>query len=154
MLMDTLSFKTLQPKKEAIQKQWLIVDATDQTLGRFTSKIAYLLLGKHKPYFAPHLDCGDHVIVINAEKIRLSGNKIHEKNYIHYTGYPGGQRQINIKQMFARYPERIIELAVKRMLPKNRLGRKIFTNLHVYRGNSHKHHAQQPIEFDLKTLKK
>lgn len=152
--MDTLSFKTQQPKKQEIQKQWLIVDATDQTLGRFASRVAYLLRGKHKPYFAPHLDCGDHVIVINAEKIRLSGKKIFEKTYIHHTGYPGGQREIPIKQMFARYPERIIELAVKRMLPKNRLGRRIFTHLHVYRNDQHKHQAQNPIAFDLQTLNK
>ncbi len=151
--MDTLTYKTVSVNKETAGKEWIVVDATNQILGRFSSEIAKIIRGKHKPSFTPHVDCGDNVIVINAEKIRLTGNKWAAKEYIHYTGYPGGQRFITAKLLMEKKPGAVIENAVKNMLPKNRLGRAIFKNLHVYAGTEHPHVAQQPKEVNINTIK-
>ena len=142
-------FKTKSLKKEDAKKEWLLVDATNETLGRFSSKVAKILRGKHKPSFTPHVDCGDNVVVINAEKVKLSGNKWESKEYIRHTGYPGGQRSINATDLLAKFPERLIEKAVKGMLPKNRLGRKLYTNLHVFVGSEHDKVAQKPKKVEL-----
>lgn len=151
--MNTLSYKTVSANKATVQKEWIVVDATDQVLGRLSSKVAKILRGKNKPGYTPHVDCGDNVIVINAEKVKLTGNKLKDKIYLRYTGYPGGQRKQTPAEILAKYPERLIEKAVKGMLPKNRLGRKLFTNLKVYVGTEHNHEAQQPKEIDLSTIK-
>jgi large subunit ribosomal protein L13 len=143
---DSLSYKTISANKATVQKNWIVVDAEGAILGRLTSEIAKVLRGKNKPSFTPHVDCGDNVIVINAEKVRLTGNKMNDKVYIRHTGHPGGQRETTPRQMLAKDPRRIIEHAVKGMLPKNRLGRRLFTNLHVYAGSEHPHAAQQPKE--------
>jgi large subunit ribosomal protein L13 len=150
---DTLSYKTVSSNKATANKQWLIVDAADQTLGRFSSKVAQLLRGKHKPSFSPHVDCGDNIIVINADKIRLTGKKWSDKVYIRHTGYPGGQRFINAKDLMTKHPMALVEKAVRGMLPKNRLGDAIYKNLHVYVGTEHPHTAQQPKEFNISTIK-
>lgn len=147
--MDTLSYKTLSANKQTVEKGWILVDAKGQTLGRLASQVAAIIRGKHKPYFTPHVDCGDNVVVINAEKIRLTGRKWDNKQYISHTGYPGGQRVINPRQLKAKLPTRLIEHAVRGMLPKNRLGRRLFHNLFVYAGQEHAHVAQQPKEIKL-----
>lgn len=131
-------------------KEWFIIDADSQILGRMASQIAKLLMGKHKPQYTPHVDCGDNIVVINAEKIKLTGKKMTDKVYLRHTGYPGGQRSITPKEMLEKHPERIVENAVKGMLPKNKLGRKLYKNLYVCVGSEHKHEAQQPKEFKLK----
>ncbi|PID27923.1 MAG: 50S ribosomal protein L13 [Candidatus Cloacimonadota bacterium] len=136
--------RTVVPKQDMIKQDWYIVDASDQVLGRLASKIAAVLRGKNKPYYTPHLDTGDFVVVINADKVRLTGNKELQKVYKRYSGYPGGQKEISYKRMMAAKPEQIIEHAVKGMLPKNTLGRKIFRKLKVYAGAEHPHQAQQP----------
>jgi large subunit ribosomal protein L13 len=141
---DTLSYKTISANKATVQKNWYVVDADSKVLGRLASEIAQIIRGKHKPSYTPHVDCGDNVIVINAEKIRLTGKKWDDKEYVHYTGYPGGQRTYTAKQMKIKGPERIVEKAVKGMLPKTRLGRQIFKNLYVYNGSEHPHAAQNP----------
>ncbi|QZE13850.1 50S ribosomal protein L13 [Halosquirtibacter laminarini] len=151
--MDTLSYKTVSANNATVTKEWVVVDATDQTLGRLSSKVAKILRGKNKPSFTPHVDCGDNVIVINAEKIRLTGNKLTKKEYLRHTGYPGGQRSMTAEDILAKYPERLIEKAVKGMLPKNRLGRKIYTNLKVYVGGEHNQEAQQPKVINLDDIK-
>ena len=148
--MDTLSYKTVSANKETANKQWLLVDANGKNLGRVASEVASLLRGKHKPLFTPHADCGDYVVVINAEKVALTGNKWDEKVYVRYTGYPGGQRFATPKEMMAKHPTAMIEMAVRGMLPKNRLGRAVYRNLHVYAGAEHKHEAQQPQSYSLK----
>ena len=142
--MDTRSYKTILANDATANKQWLVIDATDQTLGRFSSKVASLLRGKHKTNFTPHSDAGDYVIVINAEKVKLTGKKITDKMYIHYTGYPGGQRFATPKELLVRRPIAVVEKAVKGMLPKTKLGRAIYGNLHVYEGAEHPHQAQNP----------
>ncbi|MGO1520493.1 MAG: 50S ribosomal protein L13 [Sphingobacterium sp.] len=142
--MNTLSYKTVSANKNTVNKEWIVVDAEGEILGRLASNIARIIRGKHKPSFTPHVDCGDNVIVINADKIKLTGNKLSDKVYVRYTGYPGGQRFVSPKVLMAKHPERIIEKAVRGMLPKNRLGRQLFTNLHVYTGAEHKHEAQNP----------
>ena len=151
--MDTLSYKTVSANKATVNKAWLIVDASDQTLGRFSSKVAQLLRGKHKPSFTAHVDCGDNVIVINADKVRLTGKKWNDKVYIRHTGYPGGQRFINAKDLMAKHPIALVEKAVRGMLPKNRLGDAIYGNLYVYAGSEHPHVAQQPKDFNISTIK-
>ncbi|MEN9346863.1 MAG: 50S ribosomal protein L13 [Flavobacteriales bacterium] len=148
--MDTLSYKTLSANKETANKQWLLIDAEGKNLGRLGSEVASLLRGKHKPSFTPHADCGDNIVVINADKINLTGNKWDEKVYIRYTGYPGGQRFATPKEMMAKHPTAMVEMAVRGMLPKNRLGRAVFRNLYVYAGANHEQQAQQPTEYKLK----
>ncbi|GAB3890931.1 50S ribosomal protein L13 [Spirosoma agri] len=142
--MNTLSFKTISANKETVQKDWIVVDAQGEVLGRLASQIARLIRGKHKTNFTPHVDCGDNVIVINADKVRLTGSKLTDKVYVRHTGYPGGQRFATPRLLLEKHPERIIEHAVKGMLPKNRLGRRLYTNLYVYAGGQHPHEAQQP----------
>lgn len=144
--MDALSYKTISANKATANKEWLVVDAEGQTLGRFASKIASILRGKHKTSFTPHADCGDNVIIINAEKIRFTGNKLNEKEYKFFSGYPGGLRYEVAKNLLDRRPTYVVEHAIKGMLPKNKLGAELFRNLYVYAGNEHPHSAQQPKE--------
>ena len=151
--MDTLSYKTISANKATVNKQWVLVDADGQTLGRLASKVAKLLRGKYKPEYTPHVDCGDNVIVVNAEKINLTGNKWEDKTYLRHTGYPGGQRTVGVKDLLAKHTERIIEKAVKGMLPKTKLGAAVLRNLKVYVGTEHKHEAQQPTAINLNDLK-
>jgi len=151
--MDTLSYKTISANSQTVDKKWLLIDAEGQTLGRFASRVAIILRGKHKPDFTPHVDCGDNVVIINAEKIKLTGNKMQQKTYVRHTGYPGGQRERSVQEVLARFPERVIEMAVKRMLPKNKLGSELFRNLYVYAGTDHKQEAQQPKQFDILNIK-
>lgn len=148
--MDTLSYKTKSANAASVDKKWLLIDAEGQTLGRLSSQIAYLLRGKHKPNFTPHVDCGDYVVVVNAEKVTLSGSKWDDKEYIWHTGYPGGQRSLTARQMLERDPRRLVENAVKGMLPKNKLGSEMYRHLYVYVGTEHKHEAQQPEAYELK----
>ena len=142
--MNTLSYKTVSANAKTVNKQWVVVDAEGEILGRLSSKIAMVIRGKNKPEFTPNVDCGDNVIVINADKIKLTGNKMSDKQYVSYTGYPGGQKFISPKELMAKHPTRVIEKAVRGMLPKNRLGRAIFKNLYIYAGNEHPHVAQNP----------
>jgi large subunit ribosomal protein L13 len=151
--MDTLSYKTISANKQTVSKEWLLVDAEGQTLGRLASRVALVIRGKHKVNYTPHVDCGDNIVIINADKVQLTGNKLLQKTYIRHTGYPGGQREINAKDLLQKHPIRMVEMAVKRMLPKNRLGRELYRNLYVYSGTEHKHEAQQPKEFDINTIK-
>ncbi len=151
--MDTLSYKTVSANKATVDKQWLLVNAEGETLGRMASKVAKLLRGKHKPNFTPHVDCGDNVVVINAEKINLSGTKWDNKTYLRYTGYPGGQRATTVKELLEKNPGRIVEKAIKGMLPKNKLGADLFRNLKVYAGAEHDQEAQKPTEINLKEFK-
>jgi large subunit ribosomal protein L13 len=146
---DTLSYKTISANKATVQKEWVLVDAEGQTLGRLASKIAILLRGKHKTNFTPHVDCGDNVVVINSEKINLSGNKWSEKTYIRHTGYPGGQRSLTATELFSKDPARLVEKSVKGMLPKNKLGAALFRNLKVVVGTAHSHEAQKPKAINL-----
>jgi large subunit ribosomal protein L13 len=150
---DTLSYKTVSANRKTVDKQWLLVDAEGQALGRLASKIAKLLRGKHKPNYTPHVDCGDNIVVINAEKVTLSGNKWDEKTYSRYTGYPGGQRYTSAKELLEKNPGRIVEKAVKGMLPKNRLGADLFRNLKVYVGTDHDQEAQKPTVFNINDFK-
>jgi len=150
---NTLSYKTVSANKATVEKEWVLVDAEGQTLGRLSSVVALMLRGKHKTSYTPHVDFGDNVIVINAEKIGLTGAKMTDKEYIRHTGYPGGQRIVKADELMKKHPVRLIEYAVKGMLPKNRLGSAIFRNLYVYEGPEHKHEAQQPKLIDLKTIK-
>ena len=142
--MDTLSYKTISSNAATVDKQWVVVDAQAAVLGRLASEVAKILRGKTKPSFTPHVDCGDNVIVINADKIRLTGNKMNEKIYVRHTGYPGGQRISTPKMLMAKSSTILIEKAVRGMLPKNRLGRQLYGNLYVYEGAEHPHVAQQP----------
>ncbi len=144
--------KTFTPKPADISQEWLVVDATDVPLGRLASAVAQLLRGKHKPTFAPHVDGGDYVVVVNAEKIAISGNKAIDKMYYRHSGFPGGLRELNFTQMRERYPERIIQAAVKGMTPKNRLGRQIMSKLRVYAGPDHPHAAQNPRAYDVRKV--
>jgi large subunit ribosomal protein L13 len=145
--MRHLSFKTQSANEKIVKRDWYVADATNQTLGRFSSKIASVLRGKNKAYYTPHFDCGDYVIVINSEKIQLTGNKMEDKDYLTYSGYPGGQKAEAAKTLLRRRPNLMIERAVKGMLPKNRMGRQMYTKLFVYEGAEHPHKAQQPKEF-------
>ncbi len=151
--MDTLSYKTVSANKDTVSKEWVLIDATDQVLGRLASKAAMILRGKHKASFTPHVDCGDNVIIINAEKVKLTGNKLTQREYVRHTGYPGGQRTETVESLLRRKPEAVIEKAIKGMLPKNRLGSELFRNLHVFAGDSHPHEAQKPKKIDLNTIK-
>lgn len=141
--------KTYSAKKEEVRRQWLVVDATDRTLGRLATEIANRLRGKHKPEFTPHVDTGDYVVVVNAEKIKVTGAKQTDKIYHHHTGYPGGIKSASFEQMIEKSPERVIEKAVKGMLPKNKLSRQVLSKLKVYAGNEHPHSAQQPVALNI-----
>ena len=151
--MNTLSCKTVSANKATATKKWVLVDADGQTLGRLASKVAMLIRGKYKPNYTPHVDCGDNVIIINADKINLTGNKWNDKSYIRHTGYPGGQRSLTATEMFQKHPTRLIEKAVKGMLPKNRLGSALFKNLYVYAGTEHRQDAQNPKTINLNDLR-
>jgi large subunit ribosomal protein L13 len=150
---NTLSYKTVSANKATVNKEWLIVDAEGEVLGRLASKVAKLIRGKNKPNFTPHVDCGDNVIVINAEKIQLTGNKWADKTYVRHTGYPGGQRTLTANEVFQKNPIRLVENAVKGMLPKNKLGRAIYKNLYVYTDDKHNHDAQKPKSINLNDIK-
>ncbi|GAP61882.1 large subunit ribosomal protein L13 [Ardenticatena maritima] len=143
--------KTISIKPEEVQREWWVVDAEGKTLGRLATQIATILRGKHKPYYTPHVDCGDYVIVINAEKVAVTGNKLDQKIYYRHSGYPGGLKQRTLREQLQRHLELVIEKAVKGMLPKNRLGRKMFKKLKVYAGPEHPHQAQQPKPLELDT---
>ncbi|PIE85938.1 MAG: 50S ribosomal protein L13 [Bacteroidia bacterium] len=151
--MNTLSYKTLSANKQTVVKEWFVVDAENEILGRLASKVAKIIRGKHKPSFTPHVDCGDQVIIINAEKIRLSGSKWSDKKYVSHSGYPGGQKIATATEKHAKNPIWLVENAVRGMLPKNRLGRQLFKNLYVYAKSEHPHVAQQPKELKLNTIK-
>ncbi|KPU26793.1 50S ribosomal protein L13 [Caloranaerobacter sp. TR13] len=141
--------KSFLAKPQEIERKWYIIDAEGKTLGRLASEVAKILRGKHKPIYTPHVDTGDHVIIINAEKIVLTGKKLEQKYYRYHTGYPGGLREIPYKKLMAENPEKVIFLAVKGMLPKNRLGRKMIKKLRVYRGSEHNHQAQKPEVYEI-----
>lgn len=151
--MDTLSYKTISANKATVNKEWILIDAEGQTLGRLASIVAKFVRGKYKTNFTPHVDCGDNVIIVNADKVQLTGNKWEDKEYVRHTGYPGGQRRLGARQLMDRKPIAMIETAVKGMLPKNRLGNRIFKNLFVYAGTEHPHEAQKPKTIDLNTVK-
>ena len=144
--MSKLHFTTKHANEASVQRKWYVVDGTNQTVGRMCAKIATVLRGKNKAYYTPHVDCGDYVIVTNADKIVFTGNKTEEKEYLTYSGYPGGQKSASPKDLLKRKPELIIEHAIKGMLPKNRLGRKMYKKLFVYAGAEHPHTAQKPEE--------
>ncbi|MDD4213760.1 MAG: 50S ribosomal protein L13 [Bacteroidales bacterium] len=150
--MDTTSYKTRSANKDIIVKDWLMVDAENEVLRRFASKVAFILRGKHKPYYTPNLNCGDNVIIINAEKIKLTGSKLTEKEYVRHTGYPGGQRLTTPEQYLAKKPEKILELAIKGMLPKTKLGSEMFRHLFVYAGQEHPHQGQNPNKVNINTI--
>ena len=142
--MSKLHFTTKHANEATVQRNWYVVDGTNQTVGRMCSKIASVLRGKNKAYYTPHVDCGDFVIVTNCDKIKFTGNKLDDKLYVTYSGYPGGQKEEPAKELMRRHPEAIIERAIKGMLPKNRLGRKMYKKLFVYTGTDHPHTAQKP----------
>ena len=145
-----MEFKTLSANKNTVQKEWLLVDATDQILGRLASKVAKIIRGKYKPNYTPHVDCGDNVVIINAEKIQFSGQKWSQKEYIRHTGYPGGQRSQKAEDLLVKDPTRIIRMAVKGMLPKNKLGSALNKKIYIYTGSDHKNQGQKPKLIDLK----
>lgn len=145
-----MRIKTYTPKPEDIQREWFVIDAKDQTLGRLATQIAQILRGKHKPIFSPHMDVGDFVIVINCEKIRVTGNKLDDKRYYRHSGYPGGIRSVTLRQQLDKFPDRVIRTAVRGMLPKNSLGRAMIKKLKIYAGDKHPHQAQQPKAYELK----
>ncbi len=141
--------KTVSAKKESVSREWYVVDATDKTLGRLSTAIANRLRGKHKPEYTPHVDTGDYIVVVNAEKIKVTGNKTTDKVYHHHTGYPGGIKSITFDKLIDKAPEQVIEKAVKGMMPKNKLSRSMMSKLKIYAGNEHPHSAQQPMPLDI-----
>ena len=141
--------RTFTQKQEEIERDWYVVDAEGETLGRLASRIAPILKGKHKPIYTPHLDCGDFVVVVNAEKVRVTGRKLDQKLYHHHSGYPGGLKSISLRDQLDKHPERVLQAAVRGMLPKNKLGRRMIKKLKVYAGETHPHEAQQPEPLDL-----
>ncbi|NLU50786.1 MAG: 50S ribosomal protein L13 [Syntrophomonadaceae bacterium] len=145
-----MTLKTYMASAGEVERKWYVVDAAGKTLGRLASQVAILLRGKHKPVYTPHVDTGDFVIVVNAEKVRLTGNKLQRKNFIYHTRYPGGLRQINYATLLQKHPERAVEAAVRGMLPHNRLGRQMFKKLKVYRGPVHPHQAQKPEAWEIR----
>lgn len=151
--MNTLSYKTISAKKETVEKQWILIDAEGQVLGRLASKAAKMLRGKNKPYYTPHVDCGDNVVIINAEKVLLTGKKMTDKVYMTYSGYPGGDKYHSPLELLKKRPIAVIEHAIRGMLPRTRLGRAIYGNLHVYAGPEHPHQGQAPKEIDINTIK-
>jgi large subunit ribosomal protein L13 len=148
--LDTLSYKTVSANQATVVKQWYVIDANTEIVGRLATEAARILRGKHKPSYTPHVDCGDNVIIINADKVRFTGNKMNVKEYAFYSGHPGGRRLELAKTIIRRRPTYIVEKAIKGMLPKNRLGAHIFTNLYVYQGSDHPHTAQQPVKIEIK----
>jgi large subunit ribosomal protein L13 len=150
---DTLSYKTISANRATVKKEWVVVDATGQHAGRLGSKVAKLLRGKYKPEFTPHVDCGDNVIIVNAEKAVLTGNKWNDRIYHTFSGYPGGQKEVTPAQLKAKGEDRLFKKIIKGMLPKNKLGDKLLGNLYVYAGGEHKHEAQQPKTLDINSLK-
>ncbi len=148
--MDTLSYKTQSAKKETVSRNWLVIDAEGLPLGRLASKLATVLRGKHKPSYTPHVDCGDYIIVLNAEKVKLTGNKLTQKVHYTHSGYPGGQKQRTPQQILDKFPTRLVEMAVKGMLPKTKLGNAMIKKLFVYEGGAHPHQAQKPSTLELK----
>lgn len=151
--MDSLSYKTISANEATVTKEWVIIDATDEVLGRLASQVAKILRGKNKPSYTPHVDCGDYVVVINAEKVKLTGKKMTDKVYVRHTGYPGGQRFATPADFLSRKPTFVLEKAVKGMLPKTRLGEAMMRNLRVYAGSEHPHAAQNPKEIKLNEIK-
>ena len=151
--MEALSYKTVSANKETVNKGWVLIDAENEVLGRLASKVAYIVRGKDKTNFTPHVDTGDNVIIINAEKVKLTGNKMGEKEYVRHTGYPGGQRFATPKELMAKKPTEVVRMAVSGMLPKNKLGDALRRNVYVYAGAEHPHTAQQPKEIKLNTIK-
>ncbi len=151
--MEALSYKTVSASKETVNKGWVLVDAEDQILGRLSSKVAYILRGKDKTNFTPHADAGDNVIIINAEKIKLTGKKLTDKEYVRHTGHPGGQRYATPQELLAKKPTEVVRSAVSGMLPKNKLGDALRRNVYIYAGAEHPHAAQQPKEIKLNTIK-
>jgi large subunit ribosomal protein L13 len=151
--MDAVSYKTISANEKIVKKEWVLIDAQEEVVGRLATVVARILKGKNKPYYTPHFDCGDNVIIINAEKVRFTGHKWNDKQYVHHTTYPGGQRFATPREVMRKYPERILEHAIKGMLPKNRLGSQLFRNLHVYVGPNHPHEAQQPKLINIKDIK-
>ena len=151
--MNTLSYKTISANAATVTKDWVLIDAEGQVLGRLAAKVAMLLKGKTKTNYTPHVDCGDNVVIINAEKIQLTGKKMEDKIYLSHTGYPGGQREVTPIKLLAKKPTAVVEKAIKGMLPKNRLGRDLFRNLYVYAGPEHLHKAQQPKPMKLTSIK-
>lgn len=151
--MDSLSYKTISANAATVDKQWVVIDATNEVLGRLASQVAKILCGKNKPSYTPHVDCGDYVIVINADKVKLTGKKMTDKVYVRHTGYPGGQRFATPAEYLAKKPEFVIEEAVRGMLPKTRLGSAIIKNLKVYAGAEHPHVAQNPKSIKLNEIK-
>ncbi len=147
--MNTLSFKTSYTRNEDVQRKWFVIDAEGQVVGRLASQIAHILMGKHKTDFAPHMDAGDNVIVVNSGKIRFTGKKMDDKVYLTYSGYPGGQKSITPREMIAKHPTRVIEVAVRKMLPKSKLGDAMYRKLFVYEGPTHPHAAQKPENFTI-----
>jgi large subunit ribosomal protein L13 len=151
--MNTLSYKTVSANAATVTKEWVLIDAEDQVLGRLAAKVAMLLKGKTKTNYTPHVDCGDNVVIINAEKVKLTGHKMQDKIYLSHSGYPGGQKEVTPEKLMAKKPTAVIEKAIKGMLPKNRLGRDLFRNLYVYAGPEHLHAAQQPKLTKLTSIK-
>ena len=151
--MDTLSYKTISANKATVQKEWVVVDATDQVLGRLSAKVAKLLRGKYKPSYTPHVDCGYNVIIINADKVILTGNKWTDRVYLNFTGYPGGQKKTSPAELIKKGEAKLFNRVVKGMLPKNKLGAQLLRNLYVYAGSEHPHAAQQPKTIDINSLK-
>jgi len=150
--MDTTSYRTTYVNRETATKDWIVIDAENEVLGRLASKAAMLLRGKYKPNYSPHVDCGDHVIIINADKVRLTGKKTDDKEYMRHSGYPGGQYTRNVNETMRVKPTFIVENAIRGMLPKSKLGRQIFRNLYVYAGSEHPHEAQKPKEIKVNTI--
>ena len=150
--MDTLSYKTISVKPAEVKKEWYVIDATDLVLGRLASRVALILRGKNKPSFTPNVDCGDNVIIVNADKVRLTGRKMTDRVYIRYTGYPGGQRFTTPKELLHKRPTELVRMSVKGMLPKNRLGDKLIKNLYLYQGSEHPHQAQNPKVIKLNEI--
>eukprot|EP01155_Anaeramoeba_flamelloides_P044484 Anaeramoba_flamelloidesc38173_g1_i1.p4 GENE.c38173_g1_i1~~c38173_g1_i1.p4 ORF type:complete len:152 (-),score=7.59 c38173_g1_i1:2090-2545(-) len=151
--MNTLSYKTVSANANTVNKEWVLIDAENEILGRMASKAAKLLRGKYKPNYTPHVDCGDNVIIINAEKIKLTGNKWDAKEYIRHSGYPGGQTSLKAKELMAKKPTAMVEKAIKGMLPKNKLGADLFRNLYVYEGSEHNQEAQKPTKLNLNSIR-
>lgn len=148
--MNTLSYKTISANKATVVKEWVVIDATNAVLGRLSTEVASILRGKRKPSYTPHVDCGDYVIVINAEKVRLTGKKMTDRVHFTHSGYPGGQKELTPASMLAKNPISLVETAVRGMLPKTRLGAELFRNLHVYAGSEHPHEAQKPKTIEIK----